>query len=98
MEMLSMAHRFSRTVVIGERSFKLLVEISNGTGAAYEGSIFENGEVVHSVKADPDDDGERMKSRLLAQVSAVTGTEIGDATTGEWIYEELNPDGSPAVR
>ena len=44
-----MAHRFSRTVVIGERSFKLLAEISNGTGAAYEGSIFENGEVVHSV-------------------------------------------------
>ena len=96
--MLSTAHRFSRTLIVGERSFKLLVEISNGTGAVYEGSIFENGEVIHSVKAAPDDDADRMKSRLLAEVASVTGTDLQDANSGEWIYEELNPDGSPAVR
>jgi len=96
--MLSTAHRFSRTLIVGERSFKLLVEISEGTGAVYEGSIFENGNVIHSVTAAPADDADRMKSGLLTEVSAITGAELQDAGIGEWIYEELNLDGSPAVR
>lgn len=98
MEMLSMAHRFSRTLIVGERSFKLLVEISNGTSEIYEGSIFENGEVIHSVKAAADEDADPMKSRLLAEVSSLTGTALQGADSGEWVYEELNPHGSPAVR
>jgi hypothetical protein len=96
--MLSTPHRFSRTLIVGERSFKLLVEISEGTGAVYEGSIFENGNVIHSATAPPADDADRMKSGLLAEVSAITGAELQDASIGEWIYEELNLDGSPAVR
>jgi len=96
--MLSTPHRFSRTLIVGERSFKLLVEISEGTGAVYEGSIFENGDVLHSVTAAADDDADRMKSRLLAEVSAVTGTDLHVDKIGDWVYEELNLDGSPAVR
>ena len=96
--MLSTPHRLSRTLIVGERSFKLLVEISEGTGGVYEGSIFENGDVLHSLTAAPDDDADRMKGRLLAEVSAVTGTDLQPANIGEWVYEELNLDGSPAVR
>jgi hypothetical protein len=96
--MLSTAHRFSRTLIVGERSFKLLVEISGGTGSVYEGSIFENGEITRSVAAAPADDADRMKSRLLAEVSAITGADLPSENVGEWVYEELNLDGSPAVR
>jgi len=96
--MLQSAHRFSRSLIILERTFKLSLEISKATGAIYEGTVFENGEAIQSITAGPEDSADSMKNRLLHEAYAIAGTRTEGADLGDWTYEELNLDGSPALR
>jgi len=91
-------HRFSRTLIIGKRTLKPTVEVSKATGAVYEGTVFEHGETIQSIMAAPGDDAEVMKRRLLDEACTLARPADQTAVAGEWVYEALNMDGSPAVR
>jgi hypothetical protein len=96
--MLQSAHRFSRSLIIFERTFKLCLEISKATGAIYEGTVFENGEPIQRIAAGPGDTADSMKNKLIHEAFATAGRGAEDADLGDWTYEELNLDGSPALR
>jgi hypothetical protein len=96
--MLQTAHRFSRSLVFPEHTFKLSLEISKATEAIYEGIVFENGEAIQRITAGPEDNADSMKNKLLREAYDIAGKVAEGADLGDWTFEELNLDGSPAVR
>ena len=90
------AHRCTRTVAIGARTFTVHLKISKTTGGMYEGKVLEHGTEINTVTAAPNDTEDGMKRALVRWVYWHCGVEpnLLLALSG-WGYKSLDSEGSP---
>jgi hypothetical protein len=88
--MVTQAHRLTRSLMINNHQYRLIVEVSKATGDVLQGTVFEDGVKVRIISSASGDTEDTMKRTLLEEVYHRTGQEFIESTgLGDWSYEKL---------